>query len=234
LKSKRPCEVLNIKELFKELTFGTLIERVNRFSGVVKTDSGVKRVHISDTGRLKELLVPGALLLLSENPRGKLDHKLVAVKSENEWVFLYTPAHLLIAERLVRNGFLGFYPKEVKKEVKRGKSRIDLLIDGNFYLEVKGCNLVKGSACLFPDAPTERGRRHVEELILLRQEGFKAGVLFLAFRSCSCFSPNAETDPLFAESLKRALSLGVEVFIAKLRFLPEEGGVYVDGELPLC
>jgi sugar fermentation stimulation protein A len=234
LKSRKLCELLSLRELFKELTFGTLVERVNRFSAVVKTDSGVKKAHISDTGRLKELLTFGAPLLLAENPRGKLDYKLVAVKSDKDWVFLYTPAHLLIAEKLLRKGFLGFYPKEIRKEVKHGKSRIDLLIDGNFYLEVKGCNLVKGCTCLFPDAPTERGRKHLKELISLRQKGFRTGVLFLAFRPCSCFSPNAETDPLFAESFKRALSSGVEFFGVKLKFLPETGGIYVDGKLPLC
>lgn len=225
---------MNVKELFKELTFASLIERINRFCALVRTKTGVRKAHISDTGRLKELFLPGSPLLLAENPKGKLDYKLVAVKSGEDWVFLHTPAHLLIAERLIREGFLGFYPKEIRKEVKHGKSRIDLLIDGNFYLEVKGCNLVKGCTCLFPDAPTERGRKHLQELILLRQRGFRTGVLFLAFRPCSCFSPNAGTDPLFAKSFKRALSSGVEFFGVKLRFLPETGGIYVDGELPLC
>ena len=223
-----------MRELLGELTLGTFIERVNRFCAVVRTKGKICRAHISDTGRLKELLIPGAKVLLAENPSGKLDYKLVAVRGSDDWIFLYTPLHSLVAEELIKGGFLGFYPEEVKKEVKCGKSRIDFLIDGNFYLEVKGCNLLKETACLFPDAPTERGKKHLEELISLREKGFRTGILFLAFRQCDCFSPNADVDNEFAKSFERALSSGVEFFGAKLKFLPETGGIYLDGELPLC
>ena len=234
MKFKKPYEVFNLRELFKELSFATFVERLNRFCALVRTEEGLRKAHISDTGRLVELLSPGSSLLLGENPEGKLDYKLLAVKGREGWVFLYTPAHGLIAERLIKKGLLGFFPKEVKREVKYGRSRIDFLVDGDFYLEVKGCNLLKGKTCLFPDAPTERGRKHLMELIDLRQKGFRAGVLFLAFRDCLCFSPCEEIDPEFSEIFKRALSSGVEFFGMKLKLLPETGGVYVKGELPLC
>jgi sugar fermentation stimulation protein A len=214
-------KLLSLKDYLGELKEGEFLSRANRFSAEVLIGGEVKKAHVSDTGRLRELLTPGTPVLVAQNPRGKLDFKLVAAKKE-KWVFLYTPLHTLIAERIVKSGALGFKPKSVKREVSIGKSRIDLLIDEGFFLEVKGCNLKEGEVCLFPDAPTERGRRHLEELIKLKTEGKaeRIGVLFLIARECERFRINDQEDPELARSFLKAVEAGLEVFCAKLEMEP--------------
>ncbi len=190
--------------------------------------------HLSDTGRLRELLVPGASVLLSPNPRGKLDFKLTAVRSGGEWVFLMPSLHSKIARCLIKSGCLGFVPKEVKGEVTFGSSRIDFLVDGKLFVEVKGCNLVEGGVCLFPDAPTARGRKHLEELVKAKKRGFDAAILFLAFKSCFCIKANEKRDKDFAEALKEAVRSGVGVFGFLLSFNPQELEIEVKKTLSLC
>ena len=227
-------KILNVKELLGDLTRGLFIERPNRFVGLVSVDRKILKAHISDTGRLKELLVPGARTLLGENPRGRLDYKLIAVERDDEWVFLNTSLHSKIAEEIIRKGFLGFVPSKIEKEVRWGKSRIDFRVNSNFYIEIKGCNLSKNDVCLFPDAPTERGRKHLVELIELKHRGFRTAVMFLAFRSCNCFKPNKERDPLFSEVFEQALKEGIEFFGFKLGFDPESGWIYLKEKLKIC
>ena len=227
-------KILNVKELLGDLTRGLFIERPNRFVGLVSVDRKIFKAHISDTGRLKELLVSEARTLLAENPGGKLDYKLIAVEKDNEWVFLNTSLHSKIAEEIIRKGFLGFIPSKIEKEVRWGKSRIDFRVNSNFYIEIKGCNLSENGICLFPDAPTERGRKHLVELIELKQIGFRTAVMFLAFRNCSCFKPNKERDPLFSEVFEQALKEGIEFFGFKLGFDPESGWIYLKEKLKIC
>ena len=219
--------LFNLKEHFGRLVPATFVNRLNRFVVVAQVNGELRTAHLSDTGRLSELLTPSSPLLLAPNPKGKLDYKVVAVKKAGQWVLINTQVHPKIAQRLIEEGYLGFRPKEVRREVKAGKSRIDFLIDGHFYLEVKGCNLAVSGKCLFPDAPTERGRKHLEELIELKKRGYRAGVLFLAFRECAELLPNSKTDPAFAEAFKRAKSEGVEFFAFNLSLNPVSGEVEV-------
>jgi sugar fermentation stimulation protein A len=226
--------LFNVKEFLGEFTFGQFLERENRFVCRVLVKNKERKAHLSDTGRLRELLKKGAPVVLSPNPKGKLDYKVVSIGNEGEWIFLNPSLHSRIAERLIREGFIGTYPKSIRREVTVGKSRIDFLIDESFYLEVKGCNLVEEEVCLFPDAPTLRGKKHLLELIRLKEKGFRTGVLFLAFRECNCFSPNRRTDWEFCNTFKRALSSGVEFFGFKLGFCPESGNITVRDRLNIC
>ncbi len=226
--------LFNLKEHFGELLKGEFLERENRFTAKVLVDGRKARAHVADTGRLRELLKKGAPLILAHNPKGKLDYKLVSVKKGREWVLLNTQVHSKIAERAIREGLLGFKPKEVKREVKVGNSRIDFLVDGELFIEVKGCNLVEFRKCLFPDAPTKRGRKHLQELITLKKKGYSCGILFLAFRNCSCFTPNEKRDSLFAKTFKDALREGVKFFGIKLSFNPETGEILLNSKLKLC
>ncbi len=222
--------ILNLKEDFRSFTRGKFLERPNRFTVLVEAEGSVKKAHISDTGRLKELLVPGADVLLSPNPRGKLDYKFVAVEKDGEWVLLNTSVHSKIARRVIEIGLLGFKPENIQSEYRFGSSRIDFLVNGNMLVEVKGCNLAKNDTCLFPDAPTERGKRHLEELIAAVEKGYRAAVLFLAFRRCSGFLPNMEMDPAFSSTFYKALRAGVEFYGVRLGFLPT-GEVTFRGKL---
>ena len=224
--------LINLRSYFGSFTEGRLLRRINRFVVLVEVNGKERRAHLSDTGRLGELLKEGAPVLLAPNPRGKLDYKFVAVKSGLEWVLLNTSVHSLIARRIIEEGLLGFKPKELRPEFRFGRSRIDFLIDGNLLLEVKGCNLVRGEICLFPDAPTERGRHHLEELVSAVKRGYRGALLFLAFRSCRSFLPNRETDPQFAEALESAIREGVELFVVRLSFLPSGEVVFRESLTP--
>jgi sugar fermentation stimulation protein A len=126
-----------------------------------------------------------------ENPGRKTKYDLIAVKA-NEFIFTNSKYHSQIMENLLRKG-IPFKPKEIKKEVKVGESRIDFLVDG-VPLEVKGCTLVRNFIALFPDAPTVKGLRHLKEII------FHRGILvFLIFRKAKCFAPN-KLDGKFYET----------------------------------
>ncbi len=225
--------LLNLKDYFGEFTKGTFIDRPNRFVALVEVNGEIKRAHVSDTGRLGELLVPGAPVLLSLNPKGKLDYKFVAVKKEEDWVLLNTSVHSIIARKVLERGLLGFKPRTIRPEFTFGDSRIDFLLDENFLLEVKGCNLVEDETCLFPDAPTERGRKHLKELTAALRKGFRAGLLFLAFRNCSCFLPNRKRDPDFSALFFEVLKSGVEFYGVKLHF-SKSGDVSFRGVLKIC
>jgi len=219
--------LFNLKDYFGRLVPATFIGRLNRFVVLAQVSGKPCTAHLSDTGRLAELLIPSSPLLLAPNPKGKLDYKVVAVKKAGQWVLINTQVHPQIALRLIEEGYLGFRPKEILREVKAGGSRIDFLINGHFYLEVKGCNLAVNGKCLFPDAPTERGRRHLEELIKLKKKNYRAGLLFLAFRRCTELQPNSKTDPQFAQAFEKAKAFGVELFAFNLSLNPSTGEVRV-------
>ncbi len=194
------------------LTPAKFQERPNRFVAIVRIDGNREEyAHVHDPGRLKELLVKGAELLVARS-HGKLRYYVKAVKTESEWVLIDTALHNKIAEKL-----FSLLPEfksanQIKKEVKIGKSRIDFLID-RVPLEVKGCTLVKDGFALFPDAPTERGARHVEEIIKT-----KGMILILVFRKAEKFGPNWEMDPRFSEALSNAYKVGVSIMIAQICF----------------
>jgi sugar fermentation stimulation protein A len=212
--------------LFKlsNLREGTFIDRPNRFVSNIKYNNKVYNAHVHDPGRLTELLVEGARVLFTES-RGKLDFYIRAVKANNEWVLIDTAQHSKIALELFKK--LPDYAnvKEIRKEVQIGRSRIDFTVDG-VPLEVKGVTLVKGDVALFPDAPTERGTRHVQEII-----DYKGIILFLIFRDAKLFGPNQDTDPKFAQKLSEARKKKSLIITAKISFDGEM--LYYEGKIPL-
>ena len=224
---------------------GTFISRDNRFMGLVDISQDmvtkVERVHIYDPGRLEELLFPGNRVLLQrknqDNGR-KTAWDLIAAMYKGMWVFVNSSYHSDIAEEIITNfGILGDVDG-VRREVKIGGSRLDFLLhsaEGEVYVEVKGCTLAKRGIALFPDAPTKRGKRHVEELMNLAREGKRAVVLFLVFRpDARCFSPNWETDPEFSEALKRASESGVEILPVKVSYSRDDMLLNYGGTIPVC
>ena len=197
---------------------GKFIRRINRFVGEVLIGNSTYSCHIADTGRLKELLTYGREALLLKNPENlKTDYKLVAVKVNESYILLNTSYHSKIAEEAIKKGILDFIPKSVQKEVKFNNSRLDFLVNENTYIELKGSNLLIGERCLFPDAPTTRGRRHLEELISARGKGFNAIILIMALRDCNCFYPNKITDPDFFNTFFNAIKSGVKPIIFRVK-----------------
>lgn len=197
-------------------------ERINRF--LVVTVSG-RKCHLHDSGRLKELIYPGNKILVREikGKNRKTDCQVTAAW-DGLWVITDSSVHSQIAKKFLQGA---------KSEVKIGNSRLDFQL-GNTYIEVKGCNLVRNGIALFPDAPTERGRKHLEELIKLKERGYNAKLLVLVMRDdARCFLPNAETDKKFAETFYLALSKGVELEVKVFSLVDKRYLVY-KGDIGLC
>lgn len=199
-----------------QLEFGRFVDRPNRFTVVLKTVSGSRRCHLRDPGRLSELLKPqaGVLFVEKSSPRRRTDCEVVAIWDGKCWTIVNSGLHNELALELISAGLLPELgsPKAVKTEVRFGNSRVDILIEGRppTLVEVKGCTLVRDGLALFPDAPTQRGTRHVLNLIEAIGMGFRAAALFLVMRpDAKALAPNAETDLAFAEALARAHRSGV-------------------------
>ncbi|MBI5815745.1 MAG: DNA/RNA nuclease SfsA [Nitrospinae bacterium] len=197
-----------------------IVRKMNRFLCRVLTGKGETSAHIPNSGRLTELLTPGAQALLepSTNPERKTRYTLRSVKYGGRWVCVDSSVPNRVAERMVESGkwtmFAGYRVK--RREATIGHHRFDLLLEGAgkkpMIVEVKSATLVNGDTAMFPDAPTERGKSHVEYLAELLDEGYDCAVLFVIGRSgVARFTPNAATDPGFAASLKAAWLAGVKV-----------------------
>ncbi len=190
---------------------GTFISRPNRFIGEIRYKGRTENAHIHDPGRLKELLIEGVEVLFTHS-RGKLKYYIKAVKTDDKWVLIDTALHSNIAQEVFKLLPEFSNIKEIRREVKVGNSRIDFLLDG-VPLEVKGVTLVKDNIALFPDAPTERGARHVREII--EHNGI---VFFLIFRRAKAFAPNIEMDPKFSNNLSEARSKGIKIITVQIEF----------------
>ncbi|MFX0077155.1 MAG: DNA/RNA nuclease SfsA [Candidatus Hermodarchaeota archaeon] len=194
-----------------DLKKGVFLTRPNRFVSEIKYNHETKTAHIHDPGRLTELLIKGREVLFTDS-RGKLDYYVKAVKVRDELVLIDTAVHSEIALKVFPLLTETKNAKEIRKEVLIGKSRIDFVIDG-VPLEVKGVTLVKGDLALFPDAPTERGTRHVQEII--NNNGM---ILFLVFRKAIKFKPNFDTDPKFSNKLSEARKKNIRIKVVQLSF----------------
>jgi sugar fermentation stimulation protein A len=222
------------KALFKE--------RINRFTGVVdifypERINDVK-IHIHDSGRLGEILFKGNTVYLrkADNPNRKTKWDLIAGETEGGTVFVNSMYHRRISTWLIREKeFLGKV-LQFKPEFKFGNSRIDYFVktvEVNYLVEIKGCTLAENGIALFPDAPTERGRRHLEELMKALDQGYRSAVIFLVFRNdAMCFLPHIKRDPAFSETFFKALEKGVEAYYPHFTYDGE--WVRFTGTIPLC
>ncbi len=198
------------------------VSRPNRFIARVLLDGQEQTVHVKNTGRCRELLVPGCTVWLSRasNPQRKTAFDLVAAEKNlpDGFVLLVNLDSQIpndvAAEWLPRSGL--FSPDAVfRREVTFGGSRFDFYVeDGNrrAFLEVKGCTLERDGICSFPDAPTVRGARHVKELTQVLNQGYEAFVLFIVqMKGMRYLIPNDATDPQFGQNLRAAAEAGVRV-----------------------
>lgn len=207
-----------------DLMEGIFLSRPNRFIGEIRYKGKVETAHIHDPGRLKELLIEGVEVLFTHS-RGKLKYYIKAVHADDEWVLIDTALHSKIAQKVFE--LLPEFSKveEIRKEVKIGNSRIDFLLD-DVLLEVKGVTLVKDGNALFPDAPTERGARHVKEIC--EHNGI---IFFLIFRNSKIFTPNLEMDPKFSQYLSQARKNGIKIIAVQISF--DGKIVYFKNKIPL-
>ena len=195
---------------------GRFIDRPNRFIAHVETEDGVQRVHVKNTGRCRELLLPGATVYLERgtSPNRKTPYDLIAVEKGERLINMDSQAPNTAAGEWLRAGGLGKI-ENLRRETVHDDSRFDLSFvkDGRqCFLEVKGVTLEQDGICAFPDAPTERGAKHLRGLLRAAQEGYGAYVLFVIQMSpVRYLHPNDITDPGFGEALRRAAAGGVQI-----------------------
>lgn len=210
---------------YKTVVTGVFHSRPNRFIALVDVGGREEVCHVKNTGRCRELLLPGAQVVLSvsDNQARKTKYDLVAVWKEGTGlVNMDSQAPNAAAAELLPRLFPGAV---IRAEQRCGLSRFDFSLEteqGVGYLEVKGCTLEREGHAYFPDAPTERGVKHLRELTELRRQGRCAAVLFLVqMKGVHAFSPNDGTDPAFGAALREARGAGVEILCYDCLVTPE-------------
>ncbi len=207
-------------KLGQRIVDGIFLERPNRYLARVEIEGREVQAHVPDPGRLPGLMIPGrrARLIYNPGPKRKTDYTLALIRHGSIWVSVYPVfANKLVGEALQdkKLSFLSGYER-FSAEVKAGESRIDFKLeypDHSTYVEVKSVSLVENTVGKFPDAPTERGRKHLRELIALKKKGDRAVVLFISQRrDAKSVVSNDAIDPEFGAWLRKARQAGVELY----------------------
>lgn len=235
--------------LIKNLIEGRFINRPNRFLVEFENDEVHDFAHLKDPGRLKELLFHDTKLLLrkASNPNRKTKYDVIATIKNGIIVLINSGFHSDIAQELIESGLIAELNNYeiARREYTYDKSRIDFLLknsstledspkkedlaNGYMLLEVKGCTLVEDNHARFPDAPTVRGTKHLNELIKAKKEGIETTVLFLILKEDGeKFSPNSATDPDFTEALKKADEAGVNIVPFVFKTKKEGNGIKIN------
>lgn len=201
---------------YRKIVNGKFIDRPNRFIAHVEIDGVVNTVHVKNTGRCKELLLPETEVRLeeSDNPNRKTLYDIVAVNKKGfGWINMDSQA----PNKVVKEWLEGKDYDYIKPEHKYGDSRIDFYMkkgDVEYLMEVKGCTLEKNGIGYFPDAPTERGVKHLKELTKAQKLGYQCAVAFVVqMEGVTEVRPNIETHPEFGEVLEVAQKAGVKVIL---------------------
>jgi sugar fermentation stimulation protein A len=207
--------------IIKPVLEATFIRRPNRFQGYILLDNEEMMVHVPNTGRCKEILIPGTTVILRQEdaPERKTKYDLISAYKGDKLISI--DSHIpnkVVEEALIYKKIpsLVRYTK-IMREKTFGNSRFDFKLsdeqENEYYLEVKGVTLESNGIASFPDAPTERGRKHLLELVEAKKQGKGAGVIFLIqIDDIKAFTPHDETDPEFGAALRYAANNGVDVF----------------------
>ena len=195
---------------------GRFLARPNRFIAKIEINGQEQTVHVKNTGRCRELLQVGAAVWCryDPNPRRKTQYDLITVKKGERLINMDSQAPNAAAKEWLLGGGLGNI-ENLKSETFQGDSRFDFsfIKDGKpCFLEVKGVTLENDGVCAFPDAPTERGAKHLRGLTELACSGFGAYVLFvIQMTDVKYLHPNDDTDPAFGAALREAAAAGVRI-----------------------
>ena len=211
--------------IYHNICRGVFLARPNRFIARVAIGGVEETVHVKNTGRCRELLVPGAEVWLakSDNPARKTKYDLIAVRKSSGVLFNIDSQapNAAAGEWLARQGFDRIIP-----EYPFGQSRIDFYMERGgekYLLEVKGCTLEREGIGYFPDAPTERGTKHLKELAGAAAWGYHAAVAFvMQAEGLELVLPNGETDPAFAAALEAAKQAGVQILYLPCHVEPDK------------
>ena len=205
----------------KRVFIAEFIRRPNRFQAYVNLNGEELIVHVPNTGRCKEILIPGSTVLLREelNPTRKTLYDLIAGYKDNKIINIDSQIPNKVVDEALKNKKIQKLVKYniIQREKTFGNSRFDFKLSNDmgeeYYLEVKGVTFEVDGKSMFPDAPTERGRKHLLELIEAKKMGFGAGVLFLIqMNNINNFSPYDDMDEAFGEALRLAFKSGVDIF----------------------
>ncbi|HZK24282.1 MAG TPA: DNA/RNA nuclease SfsA [Oscillospiraceae bacterium] len=224
---------------FKPTEAGFFVERLNRFVALVELNGETVAAHIATSGRLTELLVPGASVLLERNNSAtrRTAFSVRAVWYQQTWVSIDAQLpNKLVKQVLLAKALPPFEQCEfVRSEPVYSSGRFDFLLaeaGQAVYVEVKSVTLVIDKVALFPDAPTARGRRHLAHLADLQREGCRCAVIFIIQRGdADYFAPNRRTDLQFGQSLRQAASAGVELYAYRCRV--DQAGMTLAERLPV-
>ncbi len=226
---------------YQSVKNAVFISRPNRFIAHVMLDGNITTVHVKNTGRCKELLIPGCTVYLSEseNPNRKTKYDLIAVEKERVdkstlCINIDSQAPNTVAEEWLKKGGLFSKTAMIRREVIFGRSRFDLYVeDGRrrAFIEVKGVTLEKDGLALFPDAPTQRGIKHISELMEANRQGYETYILFvIQMKEIHCFTPNRDTHLEFAQILKTASECNVKILAMDCIVTPNS--IEIDHSIP--
>lgn len=208
---------------YNNVVTGVFRSRPNRFIAKVEINGVEETVHVKNTGRCKELLIENATVYLSasDNPLRKTKYDLIAVeKTVDSGILLINmdsqAPNDMVAEWLVKSGLFS-QNAVIKREVTFGKSRFDFYVEDNAekaFIEVKGVTLENNGVASFPDAPTERGVKHINELCSCVEKGYLAYIIFV-IQMCGIdlFKPNDKTHKAFGDALRKAKKYGVRILV---------------------
>ena len=216
---------------YQHIVPGTFIKRPNRFIAHVETDEGVQICHVKNTGRCKELLVPGCTVYLeeSDNPTRKTRFDLIAVEKKREG----SSPLLINMDSQAPNKVFGEWAAAgnlrpdltlLRPETTYGNSRFDYYWETSEkrgFVEIKGVTLEEDGVVRFPDAPTERGVKHIEELISAHEAGYETAICFIVqMEGMRWVEPNDITHPAFGDALRKAAKAGVKVMALECAVTP--------------
>lgn len=222
---------------YTNVTRGRFLERPNRFLAHVEMEGQELLCHVKNTGRCRELLRPQAIVYLqkSGNPDRKTTYDLIGVEKGDMLVNIDSQIPNHVVCEWMKKGNL--FPKgtEIQMEKRYGNSRFDLYAEAGerrAYLEVKGVTLEVDKQARFPDAPTERGVKHVRELIQCVREGYEAYLLFvIQMAGIESFAPNWDTHSVFGTALQDAQHAGVQILAYDCQVRPDE--IVLDRPVPV-
>ena len=222
---------------YERIYEGTFLERPNRFIAYIDIDGKKETVHVKNTGRCAELLIPGTKVYVqkAENPERKTKWDLIAVLKKDRLINMDSQVPNAAAKEWIEGGGLFREPALIRREYTYGKSRIDLYAEAEnkkILIEVKGVTLEEDGVVRFPDAPSDRAVKHVEELAGAVKEGYECYVLFVVqMEGVKFFTPNRDTHPAFCEALKEAEKAGVKVMAVDCHV--EKDKIEVKGQVPV-
>lgn len=212
---------------YENIVKGEFISRPNRFIANVLIDGEIHKCHVKNTGRCCELLVPGCEVWLehSKSEKRKTGYSLITVNKSGKLINMDSQAPNKAVEEWLQSGGLLPDIKLLKREQKWGDSRFDFYFETEnekAYAEVKGVTLEENGVVMFPDAPTERGVKHVKELYKLKEKGFSAYLIFvIQMKDVKYFTPNIKTHKEFADALIEAEKAGVKIVAADCFVSPD-------------